>query len=105
VVHYGLVSAVWNVGLSSINSVVVRGVTGTIVLHTLRRGELELSPQSRMACNDGDLLRIMPPEPHVDVGPLRVANPGCRRGWSTSRVSLMLIEEHALLAAMMSLCG
>jgi hypothetical protein len=53
---------------------VVRGVTGIIVLNTLRRGELELSPSledkpsslgdsSRMACNDGDLLRVMPPNP------------------------------------------
>jgi hypothetical protein len=42
------------------------------VLHTLRRGEPELSPSfkaklsslgdsSRMTCNDGDPLRVMPP--------------------------------------------
>jgi hypothetical protein len=42
------------------------------MLHALRRGELELSPSlraesswlggsSRMACNDGEPLRVMPP--------------------------------------------
>jgi hypothetical protein len=48
------------------------GVIGIIVLHTLRRGEPELSPSlkdespllgdsSRMACNGSDLLQVMPP--------------------------------------------
>jgi hypothetical protein len=54
------------------------GVTSIIVWHALRRRELKLSPSfksespslgdsSRMACSDGDPLRVMPlnkaPEP------------------------------------------
>jgi hypothetical protein len=44
VVRCGLVGAVWNIGVSSGGGVVVKGVEGIIVLHTLRRGEPELSP-------------------------------------------------------------
>jgi hypothetical protein len=71
VVRCGLVNVVWNVEVSSGHSVTVRGVEGIIVLHTLRRGELELSPlleaessslgdSLRMSCSDGDPLWIMP---------------------------------------------
>jgi hypothetical protein len=95
VVRCGHVGVVWNIGVSSVGNVVVRGVMGIIVLQTLKRGEPELSPSleaessslgdsSRMACNDGDLLWVMPLNPHVEVSPLRVADPGCRRGWLVS---------------------
>jgi hypothetical protein len=68
------IGAAWNIGTSSNDGVVVRGIAGIIVLHTLRRGELELSSSletkssslgnsSRMACSDGDPLRVMPPNP------------------------------------------
>jgi hypothetical protein len=57
------------------------GVTGIIVLHTLRRGEPELSPSledessslgdsSRMACNDIDSLRDMPSNTASESAPL-----------------------------------
>jgi hypothetical protein len=59
---------------------VVRGVTGIIVLHTIMRGELELSPSlesklsslgnySRMACSNGDPLQVMPPNPVPELPP------------------------------------
>jgi hypothetical protein len=80
VVCCGLVGAVWNVGVSSIDGVVVRGVIGIIVLHTLKRGEPELSPSlkaessslgysSRTVCNDGDLLWVMPMNPASKLAP------------------------------------
>jgi hypothetical protein len=72
VVHCGPISVVWNIKVSSDGGVVARGVAGIIILHVLRRGESELSPSlkaespslgnfSRMACSDGDPLRVMPP--------------------------------------------
>jgi hypothetical protein len=71
VIRHGLVGAVWNIGVSFDGGVVARGVAGIIILHTLRRREPELSASleakspslgdsSRMACNDGDSLRVMP---------------------------------------------
>jgi hypothetical protein len=71
VVCYGLVGVVSNIEVSSGGDVTVREVMGIIVLHTLKRGELELSPSFeaessslgdslRMACGDGDPLRVMP---------------------------------------------
>jgi hypothetical protein len=59
---------------------VVRGVTGIIVLHTIMRGELELSPSLeskssslgnslRMACSNGDLLWVMPLNPVSELAP------------------------------------
>jgi hypothetical protein len=61
---------------------VVRGVTGIIMFHTLRRGELELSPSLesessslddslRMACSDGDPLLVMPSNPASELAPVR----------------------------------
>jgi hypothetical protein len=44
VVRCSLISAVWNVRISSDSGVVVTGVMGIIVLHTHRRGDPELSP-------------------------------------------------------------
>jgi hypothetical protein len=43
VVYCSLVDVVWNVGVSS-GGVLMMGIMGIIVLHTLRRGEPELSP-------------------------------------------------------------
>jgi hypothetical protein len=65
------VGAVWNIEFSSSGGVAVTGVEGIIVLHTLKRGEPELSPSLedessslgnslRMECSDGDPLRVMP---------------------------------------------
>jgi hypothetical protein len=72
VVHCGLAAAALNAGVTSSGGVGVRVLTGITVLHALRRGELLLSPSleaessslgdsSRMACSDGDSLRVMPP--------------------------------------------
>jgi hypothetical protein len=44
VVYCSLVDVVWNVGVSSGGGVLMMGIMGIIVLHTLRRGEPELSP-------------------------------------------------------------
>jgi hypothetical protein len=57
-----------------------RGVTGIIVLHILKIGEPELSSSledklsllsdsSRMACIDGDSLRVMPPNAALELTP------------------------------------
>jgi hypothetical protein len=59
---------------------VVKGVTGIVVLHTLRRGEPKLFPSLesesslkgdplRMACSDGNPLRVMPPNPVLKLPP------------------------------------
>jgi hypothetical protein len=80
VVHCCLIGVVWNIRVSSIDGVGVRGVVGIIMLHTLRRGEPKLSPSleakssssgnsSRMACNDGDLLWVMPLNPTSKLAP------------------------------------
>jgi hypothetical protein len=56
------------------------GVTGIIVLYTLKRGEPKLSPSlkaessslgdsSRMACSDGDSLWAMPPNATPELAP------------------------------------
>jgi hypothetical protein len=71
VVCCSLIGAVSNIEVSSGGDVTVREVMGIIVLHTLKRGEPELSPSFeaessslgdslRMACSDGDPLRVMP---------------------------------------------
>jgi hypothetical protein len=44
VVYCSLIDVVWNVGVSSGGGVLMMGIMGIIVLHTLRRGEPELSP-------------------------------------------------------------
>jgi hypothetical protein len=82
VVYCTLIGAVRNVRVSSVGSVVLRGVMGIIMLHTLRRGEPVLSPSLeaessslgdslRMACNDGDLLWVMPLNPASKLAPSR----------------------------------
>jgi hypothetical protein len=56
------------------------GLMGIILWHALRRGEPELSPSlepespslgdsSRMACNDGDPLWVMPPNTALELAP------------------------------------
>jgi hypothetical protein len=65
---------------SSSGGVVVRGVMGIVALHTLRRGEPELSPSLeskssslgdslRMVCNYGDPLQVMPPNLAQELAP------------------------------------
>jgi hypothetical protein len=91
VVHYGLVAAAWNVGVSFDGGVVVMMVTGIIVLHTLKRGEPKLSPSlkdessplsdsSRMECSNNDPLWGMPPNTVLESLPLLETDPGCRSG-------------------------
>jgi hypothetical protein len=85
VVHYCLIGAVWNTRVSSSGGVVMTGVATITVLHAIGRGELELSPlletksssldnSSRMACNDGDPLRVMPLNIAPESAPLLVSN-------------------------------
>jgi hypothetical protein len=61
VVCCGLVGEVWNIGVSFGGDVVVMGVTGIIVLHTLRRGEPELSPSLEYESSSlGNSLGVIP---------------------------------------------
>jgi hypothetical protein len=68
------------------------GVASVIMWHALRREELELSPSletessllgdsSRMACNDGDPLWVMPLNATPELAPLLVADLIHRSSW------------------------
>jgi hypothetical protein len=85
VVRCYLVGAVWNVRVSSGGGIVMMAMADITVLHTLDRGEPELSPSletessslgdsSRMACNNGDPLWVMPLNTASESAPLLVAN-------------------------------
>jgi hypothetical protein len=80
IIVFPSLGVIYNIRVSSIGGVVMRRVRGIIVLHTLRRGEPELSSSleaessslgdsMRMACNDGDLLWVMPPNPTSKLAP------------------------------------